>query len=118
MTHFSHLHADCENRDQLRNPTLNNRVWATFTPFTYASFLITCQYANTTAFSGEPGLDGYRAGPGFKSAQTAPVQMRAESSWHFTQPWPESITLFEMRLPKLQWKRQIGRYFVNHSMKQ
>ena len=29
-----HLQADCqENRDQLRNPTLGNRVWATFTFF-------------------------------------------------------------------------------------
>ena len=26
-----HLQADCKNRDQLRNPTLGNRVWATFT---------------------------------------------------------------------------------------
>jgi len=26
-----HLQADCQNRDQLRNPTLGNRVWATFT---------------------------------------------------------------------------------------
>ena len=25
-----HLQADCKNRDQLRNPTLGNRVWATF----------------------------------------------------------------------------------------
>jgi len=28
-----HLQADCpKNRDQLRNPTLCNRVWATFLP--------------------------------------------------------------------------------------
>jgi len=26
-----HLQADCQNRDQLRNLTLGNRVWATFT---------------------------------------------------------------------------------------
>ena len=27
-----HLHADCaKNRDQLRNPTLGNQLWATFT---------------------------------------------------------------------------------------
>jgi len=26
-----HLQADCQNRDQLRNPALGNRVWATFT---------------------------------------------------------------------------------------
>jgi len=26
-----HLQADWQNRDQLRNPTLGNRVWATFT---------------------------------------------------------------------------------------
>jgi len=26
-----HLQADCKNRDRLRNPTLNNRVWAAFT---------------------------------------------------------------------------------------
>jgi len=25
-----HLQADCKNRDQLRNPTFVNRVWATF----------------------------------------------------------------------------------------
>ena len=25
-----HLQADAKNRDQLRNPTLGNRVWATF----------------------------------------------------------------------------------------
>jgi len=25
-----HLQADCKNRDQLRNRTLGNRVWATF----------------------------------------------------------------------------------------
>ena len=28
-----HLQADCQNRDQLRNPTLSNRVWATFSFF-------------------------------------------------------------------------------------
>ena len=28
-----HLQADCKNRDQLRNPTLGSRVWATFTCF-------------------------------------------------------------------------------------
>ena len=28
-----HLQADCKNRDQLLNPTLNNRVSATFTFF-------------------------------------------------------------------------------------
>jgi len=26
-----------KNRDQLRNPTLGNRVWATFTFFTFGS---------------------------------------------------------------------------------
>ena len=26
-----HLQATAKNRDQLRNPTLGNRVWATFT---------------------------------------------------------------------------------------
>ena len=26
-----HMQADCKNRDQLRNPTLGNTVWATFT---------------------------------------------------------------------------------------
>ena len=26
-----HLQADCQNRDQLRNHTLSNQVWATFT---------------------------------------------------------------------------------------
>jgi len=29
-----HLQANCQNRGQLRNPTLGNRVWATFTFFT------------------------------------------------------------------------------------
>ena len=29
-----HLQADCQERDQLRDPTLGNRVWATFTFFT------------------------------------------------------------------------------------
>jgi len=29
-----HLHADCQEPYQLRNPTLGNRVWATFTFFT------------------------------------------------------------------------------------
>jgi len=28
-----HLQADCQEPDQLRNPTLGNRVWATFTFF-------------------------------------------------------------------------------------
>jgi len=28
-----HLQADCQERDLLRNPTLGNRVWATFTFF-------------------------------------------------------------------------------------
>ena len=28
-----HLQADCKDRDQLRNPTLGNRVWAAFTLF-------------------------------------------------------------------------------------
>jgi len=28
-----HLQADCQERDQLWNPTLGNRVWATFTFF-------------------------------------------------------------------------------------
>jgi len=26
-----YLQADCQKRDQLRKPTLGNRVWATFT---------------------------------------------------------------------------------------
>jgi len=26
-----HLQADCQELDQLQNPTLGNRVWATFT---------------------------------------------------------------------------------------
>jgi len=26
------MQADCHNRDQLRNPSLSNRVWATFLP--------------------------------------------------------------------------------------
>jgi len=26
-----HLQADCQNRDQIRNPMLGSRVWATFT---------------------------------------------------------------------------------------
>jgi len=30
----SHLQSDCQLRDQLRNPTLGHRVWATFTFFT------------------------------------------------------------------------------------
>ena len=29
-----HLQLTAKNRDQLRNPTLGNRVWATFTLFT------------------------------------------------------------------------------------
>jgi len=29
-----HLQADCQERDQLQNPTLGNRVWAIFTFFT------------------------------------------------------------------------------------
>ena len=28
-----YLQADCQNRDQLRNPMLGNRVWATITLF-------------------------------------------------------------------------------------
>ena len=30
-----HLQADCQEPDQLQNPTLGNRVWATFTFFTF-----------------------------------------------------------------------------------
>ena len=30
-----HLQADCQNWDQLQNPTLSNRVWATFTFLVY-----------------------------------------------------------------------------------
>ena len=29
-----HLQADCKEPDQLRNPSIGNRVWATFTFFT------------------------------------------------------------------------------------
>jgi len=32
-----HLRADCQERDQLWNPTLGNRVWATFTFYLYTS---------------------------------------------------------------------------------
>ena len=35
-----HLQADCQ--DQLGNPTLNNRVWATFTFFNLANKLMRC----------------------------------------------------------------------------
>ena len=34
-----HLQADCNKRDQLRNPTLGSRVWATFA-FTF--YCIVC----------------------------------------------------------------------------
>ena len=37
-----HLQADSKNQDQLRNPTLGNRVWATFTfllPITFEALL-------------------------------------------------------------------------------
>jgi len=34
MTHVS-CRLPAENRDQLRNPTLGNRVWATFLPFLF-----------------------------------------------------------------------------------
>ena len=37
-----HLRADCQNRDQLWNPTLGNRGWASFTvaflPYVPASY--------------------------------------------------------------------------------
>ena len=32
-----HLQAESKNRDQLQNPTLCNRLWATFTFFSYCS---------------------------------------------------------------------------------
>ena len=40
------LQADCKNRDQLRNPTLGNRVWATFTFFYTTGYplLSHCKY--------------------------------------------------------------------------
>ena len=31
-----HLQADCQNRDQLRNLTLGNQVWVTFTFLPYS----------------------------------------------------------------------------------
>ena len=33
-----HLQADCQERDQLRNPTRGNRVWATFTFYQIVKF--------------------------------------------------------------------------------
>jgi len=40
------LQSDCKNRDQLRNPTLGNRVWATFTFFHITGYplLSHCKY--------------------------------------------------------------------------
>jgi len=35
-----HLQVDCQNRDQLWNPMLGNRVWATFTVFYIARNII------------------------------------------------------------------------------
>jgi len=35
-----HPQADCQNRDQLRNPMLSNRVWATFAFYLYGVFLV------------------------------------------------------------------------------
>jgi len=33
MTAYRRIYDTAKNRDQLRNPTLGNRVWATFTLF-------------------------------------------------------------------------------------
>jgi len=35
-----HLQADCQERDQLGNPTLGNRVWATFTFLPYEIVIV------------------------------------------------------------------------------
>ena len=50
-----HLQADCQEPDQLRNPTIGNEVWATFT-FFYLCLLMTkqlsyCQHANTKSLT-------------------------------------------------------------------
>jgi len=44
-----HLQANCQepkNRDQLRNPTLGSRVWATFTFLPLEVFLNDMRYIN------------------------------------------------------------------------
>ena len=41
--HDSH-HLQAKNRDQLRNPTLGNRVWATFTFYLYLSAVVARAY--------------------------------------------------------------------------
>ena len=35
-----HVQADCQQRDQLRNPTLGNRVWDTFLQYEHSRVLL------------------------------------------------------------------------------
>ena len=44
MTHVT-CRLTAKNRDQLRNPTLGNRVWASFTFFTYIVRIVVRQRA-------------------------------------------------------------------------
>jgi len=53
MTHVTCM-LTAQNRDQLRNPTLGKRVWATFSFFTGAQFCRLCGgYAIQTTATGQ-----------------------------------------------------------------
>ena len=60
----SHLQADCqENRDQLRNPTLGNRVWAIFTFLSQTNMLC---YEATSVRKDSPLRDRQRSSGPFR----------------------------------------------------
>ena len=48
MTHVT-CRLTAKDQDQLRNPTLGNRVWATFTFFTYLRVLAACSIAGAAS---------------------------------------------------------------------
>jgi len=63
-----HLQADCQNRDQLRNTTLGNRVWATSYLFTHGWVISNAVQVYMTPRAeqdlvGGPNLVRYTHGP-------------------------------------------------------
>ena len=54
-----HLQADCKHRDQLRKPTLSNRVWATFIFFNHDTNMYLCRISQPPC---TPAIAGYSIG--------------------------------------------------------
>ena len=73
------IHVTCwltaKNRDQLRNPTLGNLVWATFTLFCSFTYLLTDRFSTTTVL-----WPSYRTTCEFSSVQFVLVFTENEAS--------------------------------------